>query len=306
MTTDNYGSETTWALTNSAGTTVASGGPYANNTTINETFSLGDGDYTFTINDSYGDGICCSYGNGSYSLTDGSGTSIVSGGSFTTSEATNFCIAGSGGGGGGGGTIDDCNTVSNISASRRNWQYYDVTVPAGTAELTVTITGGSGDADLYVRQGSANPTTSNYDCRPYKNGNEETCTFDNPAAGDWSIGIRAYSAFSGVTMTVCNNGVPTRINREGANPIVDAGTEFVAAVGVYPNPVSSTLNFDMSVSPMAGSDVVIYTISGTEALRVSADNLRDGIDVSGLQNGMYLISIQDEKNNAFTQRFVKN
>lgn len=94
LVTDNYGSETTWSVTGSGGT-VASGGPYANNTTITETFCLPDGCYDFTINDSYGDGICCQYGNGSYSLS-GSGVS-VSGGQFTSSETTNFCVGGSSG-----------------------------------------------------------------------------------------------------------------------------------------------------------------------------------------------------------------
>jgi hypothetical protein len=86
---DNYGSETTWTLTGPSGT-VASGGPYANNSTNNETFCLPDGCYDFTINDSYGDGICCAYGNGSYALSGG-GVS-ESGGSFTSSETKNFCV----------------------------------------------------------------------------------------------------------------------------------------------------------------------------------------------------------------------
>ncbi|MFT5997587.1 MAG: hypothetical protein ACI81P_000032 [Neolewinella sp.] len=91
LVTDNYGSETTWTVVGSGGT-VASGGPYANNTTITETFCLPDGCYDFTINDSYGDGICCQYGNGSYNLS-GSGVS-VSGGQFTSVETTNFCVGG--------------------------------------------------------------------------------------------------------------------------------------------------------------------------------------------------------------------
>ena len=39
-------------------------------------------------------------------------------------------------------------------------------VPAGKTSVVFTISGGTGDADLYVRRGSA-PTTSTYDCRPY-------------------------------------------------------------------------------------------------------------------------------------------
>lgn len=90
-------------------------------------------------------------------------------------------------------------TETNLSASRNNWVYKTVDIPAGMTSFTVTMSGGSGDADLYVRQGSQ-PTTSTYDCRPYKNGNAETCTFTNPQAGTWHIGLRAYSTFSGVTL----------------------------------------------------------------------------------------------------------
>ena len=62
--------ETTWAITDENGTTVLSGGPYTNNnnTPISESTNLDPGCYTFTINDSYGDGICCAYGTGSYSF----------------------------------------------------------------------------------------------------------------------------------------------------------------------------------------------------------------------------------------------
>ena len=87
----------------------------------------------------------------------------------------------------------------NLSASRRNWLRYTIEVPAGMSTLTVNISGGSGDADLYVRYGSQ-PSTRSYDCRPYLNGNNETCTFNNPTAGTWHIGIRAYRTFSGVDL----------------------------------------------------------------------------------------------------------
>lgn len=91
-------------------------------------------------------------------------------------------------------------TESNISIARRAWQHYTVTVPAGMSNLTVTTSGGSGDADLYVKRGSQ-PTTSSYDCRPYKSGNAESCSFSNPQAATWYISIYGYSAVSGLTLT---------------------------------------------------------------------------------------------------------
>ncbi len=95
---DNYASETSWDLKNSSGTTLYSGSGYStNNATINETFNLADGNYTFTIYDSYGDGICCSYGNGSYTLMSG-GSTVASGGAFGSSESVSICVQNAGGG----------------------------------------------------------------------------------------------------------------------------------------------------------------------------------------------------------------
>ncbi len=91
---DNYASETSWTLKDNGGSTIGSGSNYStNNATITENFSLAPGCYDFTINDTYGDGICCSYGNGSYDLSAGS-TSLASGGAFTSTETKNFCVGG--------------------------------------------------------------------------------------------------------------------------------------------------------------------------------------------------------------------
>lgn len=101
ITPDRYGAETTWTLEDSNGMVIGSGGPYTTVgtngtqpdeiqdvaiTTLNEC-------YTFTLNDSYGDGICCLYGAGTYRLEDGSGNVLINGdGSFTTSVSNLFKI----------------------------------------------------------------------------------------------------------------------------------------------------------------------------------------------------------------------
>jgi pseudolysin/vibriolysin len=74
---------------------------------------------------------------------------------------------------------------------------YTVSAAAGT--LTVTMSGGTGDADLYVRRGSA-PTTSTYTCRPYLTGNNETCTINVSSAATYYIQIRGYTAYSNVAL----------------------------------------------------------------------------------------------------------
>jgi len=111
-------------------------------------------------------------------------------------------VAKAAGTGGGGGTSPTpvTSTVKNISVARSTFKYYTVTVPAGRTNLTVNISGGTGDADLYVRRG-AQPTTSTYDCRPYKSGSTESCSFTNPVAATYYIGVRGYTAVSGLTLT---------------------------------------------------------------------------------------------------------
>ena len=73
---------------------------------------------------------------------------------------------------------------------------YTLDVPAGKTSVVFTISGG---ADLYVRIGAA-PTTATYNCRPYTSGNAETCTFNAPAAGTYYVNVRAYAAYSGVSL----------------------------------------------------------------------------------------------------------
>lgn len=90
--TDQYPAETSWDVVNSSGTTIYSGGPYSGaNTLYTDTWELEEADcYTFTIYDSYGDGICCAYGNGFYKLMDENSTVLFEGGDFGSEEANPF------------------------------------------------------------------------------------------------------------------------------------------------------------------------------------------------------------------------
>lgn len=118
------------------------------------------------------------------------GYSSYSGASLSVNYST-----GSTGGGSGGASEEH----SGLSAGAGDWLNYSFQVPSGASSLNVTMSGGSGDGDLYVRRGSL-PTQSTYDCRPYEWGNDESCSFTNPASGTWYISIYGYQAFSGITL----------------------------------------------------------------------------------------------------------
>ncbi|ADO72730.1 PPC domain-containing protein [Stigmatella aurantiaca] len=90
--------------------------------------------------------------------------------------------------------------VSNLYAGLGTEKLYTFYVPGNVSSATFSLSGGTGDADLYVRYGAA-PTLTEYNCRPYTGGSTETCTFSYPSAGTYYVMVRAWSRFSGVTLS---------------------------------------------------------------------------------------------------------
>jgi vibriolysin len=90
--------------------------------------------------------------------------------------------------------------VSDLAdATIGSFKYWTFDVPANQSKVTFKISGGTGDADLYVNFGSA-PSEAVYQCRPYLTGNNETCTFSPPSVGTYFVGLRTYAPYSGLTL----------------------------------------------------------------------------------------------------------
>jgi len=136
---DQYPGETTWDVKDGGGSTVASGSNAQGDTVC----IPASGCYVFTIRDSYGDGICCGYGNGSYTVRFG-GNLIASGGSFAFSEATNFgsCPPGS-----------SCAFADTISAGNHvapfddHWYYFS---PDSTGTYEISTCGNTCNTVIWV------------------------------------------------------------------------------------------------------------------------------------------------------------
>jgi lysyl endopeptidase len=95
ITLDEYGSETTWELSDDSNNVIYTGGPYADDadqSVEEENLCLGNGCYTFTIMDAWGDGICCEFGIGSYTVYDNLGNALFTGGEFQDDESNDFCV----------------------------------------------------------------------------------------------------------------------------------------------------------------------------------------------------------------------
>ncbi|MCB0782323.1 MAG: hypothetical protein KDC03_22780, partial [Flavobacteriales bacterium] len=95
---DRYGSETTWSIEDGGGAVFASGGPYTDAATNGEypqpdvNVCLPAGCYDLIVNDAFGDGLCCGFGNGYVGVMDGSSIPLAKSGVFQSSTTLPFCV----------------------------------------------------------------------------------------------------------------------------------------------------------------------------------------------------------------------
>ncbi|MFT5756503.1 MAG: hypothetical protein ACI9LM_001221 [Alteromonadaceae bacterium] len=89
--------------------------------------------------------------------------------------------------------------IENLAGQKTAQRFFKLQVPTGATALSFTLSGGSGDADLYVRKANK-PTLSDYQCRPYIGGNNEHCVINNALDGDWYVMLNAYSAYAEVSV----------------------------------------------------------------------------------------------------------
>ncbi len=96
--------------------------------------------------------------------------------------------------------LDSGVAMSGLSGAAGSERIFSIVVPPGRSRVTVTMAGGSGDADLYLRTGAV-PTAVLFSCRPFLSGNNETCAINSPASGGYFVMIRGFTAYAGVSLT---------------------------------------------------------------------------------------------------------
>ncbi|SKA63279.1 Zn-dependent metalloprotease [Enterovibrio nigricans DSM 22720] len=109
-------------------------------------------------------------------------------------------------------------TVSNLSGVRGDTLFYRFAIPDDENSLRVELSGGTGDADLYLRKG-ASPSLTEYDCRPYYWGNEETCTASGSPGDEFYVMLHGYSSFSNTSITLSLEPQDSQQPEDRADPI---------------------------------------------------------------------------------------
>lgn len=162
---DQFPQEVSWNIVTSSGTFVASG-------ILNDTLCISDslGCLIFTIYDSYGDGICCDYGNGYYNLIWDS-MLVHTGGNYLLSEMTSLnCIQG-----------DFCDnpvpvdTLSYAISTQHPWYLFNPPIN-GIYEVSTCDTLNNCDTKLWIYETCpSNPTDSTNMQTIFFNDNNVAC-----------------------------------------------------------------------------------------------------------------------------------
>jgi hypothetical protein len=180
--------------------------------------------------------------------------------------------------------------VSGISGTTGSQQFWTMNVPQGASNLQFQTSGGTGDADLYVRFSSA-PTTSTYDCGPVTGDNNEICSFASPAVGTWHVMIDGYASYSGATLIGSYQTSPTCNSISDVEPNGAANPQAISGTcnqisGTFVNETAQndyfrlslpagqtvtallnglTVDYDLYIYDAAGTEVASSTNGGTTA-----------------------------------------
>ena len=176
---------------------------------------------------------------------------------------------------------------TGLAGAKSDELYFSLDVPAGAKDLTFTMSGGTGDADLYVQYG-ASPTSSSYDCRPWKSGNAESCPIATPQTGTYYVMVQGYSAFSNVnlmanytaaTTSGGNTGGPASYTNTGNYTIPDNNTTGITSpITVSRTGDSGSVSVSIGIIHTYIGDLKIQLVSPTGQTVVLHNNTGGGTD----------------------------
>ena len=98
-------------------------------------------------------------------------------------------------------TVKRGDTVTGIHLKSGETAMYSIVVPEGRRNLTFTLSGGTGDGDLYARHDQP-PSVGAFDARANGFDNHEQIVFRRPGAGEYFVMVRAFKELDGAVLAV--------------------------------------------------------------------------------------------------------
>ncbi|WP_158637081.1 S8 family serine peptidase [Arenimonas daejeonensis] len=118
-------------------------------------------------------------------------------------------------------TLRNGTTISVPAGAAGTWTRFSLPNISRGMNLSFTLTGGTGNGDLYVKFG-APPTLTDYDCRSTNAGNSEVCRIPEMQEGNYYAYVRGATAHSGARL-ITSHYARVFLNREDVT-IPDLGT----------------------------------------------------------------------------------
>ncbi|MBS3796815.1 S8 family serine peptidase [Pseudoalteromonas sp. BDTF-M6] len=176
--------------------------------------------------------------------------------------------------------------VENLAGASGDAFDYKMAVPSGASNLVFDMSGGSGDADLYVKFGSK-PTASSYDCRPYSGGNDESCSFASPQTGTYYVTVLGYSSFSGVSLVGNYDG--------GGTPNTPPTSDFSYTC------TDLSCDFDASLSADSDGSISSYSWSFGDGTSASGQVASHSYSADGSYNVTLTVTDNDGASDSSSQ-----
>lgn len=123
----------------------------------------------------------------------------------------------------------------------------------------------------------------------------------------WPVDGKTYTGtqtliYEGETATGCDSIITCELTFLGV------GINDIAAnerISIYPNPATDVLNIIVPACATGAGRITIYTSSGAEVIATDFISELESFDVSGWNNGVYMVQITDADGNVWNGKFVK-
>ena len=300
---DQWPGETDWLIGDPAtGQIVASGGPYTTfDTLLVQAICLDNGCYDFVIFDAFGDGICCGFGTGSYSLVNAAGDTLASGGEFLDSEVTPFCVE----------AAVACQAPTDLDI-------VELGFGGPLPRVNATWTNPEGTTSCEVRGGRISPASFAAGEPEFANpAQTQTITQTNGSTVNFNIGLynnpnipftvgqrygydvrcacadgSGFSDWANITpeSTFVVPAPPPGVV-VGDAKLLTAG---INAMNIFPNPAEDMLNIEIEMTEDSSVEILLMNALGQTVMqdRSSGKTTINRMDVSNLDAGIYMLTVR--------------